>query len=368
MTLIIIDSFGYYDRTEITATGARYENWNSDDASDMVISADYGRSGDAGLRLFTDSLTVSQKASLTKHLPGNYDEVIVGAAVRIDSENIASSIESTKNQNKIIFSFLDGFNAHVSLAVTPSMRLIVSNGEYGTQLARSSFTLHENIFYYIEFKCFISNTIGTFSVRVDGAEQLSGSGDTQNTENQFINGVRLGVTSFGGNPLAGRFIRYDDLYIAAVVPFTTYSNFMGDIRVEGLAVIGDGPTHAWTPSSGTNHYALVDDATPSSSDFVEGTAGGQVELFRVSPVTVPAGSILAVTPNMYARKDEVGVVRMSPVVDNGAGTQSIGGEIYLSKTWRYYHDQIWEKDPTMNNTQWSLNAISSDYFGIKRTG
>lgn len=362
MTLLHIESWEGYDRDTVLLNGGKYENWTSEGANDIVISNSYGRNSSTGLRLRTSSTTVGQRAHITRHLSGNYDTIIVGAAIHLDNLGDFGLETAQTAHRRTIFALMDGDTVQVALSVTPSMRLQVTQGEGISTIARSTFYLHAGIYYYIEFKCLVSNTAGAFDVRVDGISRLTGSGDTQVTGLQYINGVRFGAKSTVVN--TGRFIRFDDMYIANIES-NTYNDFVGDVRVEGLRPTGDRPTHQWDPSSGTLHYITVDDLTPDTTDYITSGVIGNIDLFSFPSPSTPAGSILAITPNIYARKTNAGVGRVAAVV-NQAGSTEVGQDNYLTQEYRYHYNDIWIKNP-IDNLQWP-STLSNIYFGVKKSG
>lgn len=365
MSLLHIESFEGYDRDTVILNGGKYENWMSESSEDLVISNSYGRNSSTGLRLFTNSYTFTQRGSVTRHLNGNYDTIIVGAAIRLDNPNQSLEFTGNVTSHRTIFALADGSTIQAALSITPSMRLQVTQGESGSVLGRSTFYLHTGIFYYIEFKCLVSNTAGTFEVKVDGITRLTGGGDTQMSADQYINAIRLGAEGAFGTGSSGRYVRFDDVYIANTTVSTVYNDFIGDVRIEGLRPIGDRLTKQWVPSSGTVHFDMVDDLTPDTSNYITSGTIGDIDLFSVSSLLTPAGSILAVTPNMYARKTNAGVARIAAVV-NRAGTNAFGEDQYLTQENRYHYNDVWVKNP-IDNSQWASN-LSSIYFGIKKSG
>ena len=63
----------------------------------------------------------------------------------------------------------------------------------------------------------------------------------------------------------------------------TYSRPMSDI------------TKQWTPSSGTDHYAMIDEVTASDADYISATAAGQTTEVKLQAMTAPqAGTSVAI--------------------------------------------------------------------------
>ena len=49
-------------------------------------------------------------------------------------------------------------------------------------------------------------------------------------------------------------------------------------------------TTQWTPSSGTDHYALIDETTANDADYISATAAGQTDEVRLASMTAPQAS------------------------------------------------------------------------------
>ena len=369
MSLLHIDSLEGYDKDIILLNGGKYENWIHHGGNELLVTSDYGRNDSSGFRFITNSYTQGQGGCVTRHLDGNYDTVIVGAAVKINNLGQLHLEPGQTSYHWTIFAFMDGGVVQVALTILPSMRLAVMRGGGGpdegeTEIARSSFALHAGVYYYIEFKCLVSNSAGTFEVKIDGASQLTGSGDTQVSSAQYINGVRFGYRAFFPWANQGRRIQYDDIYIANTEG-STYNDFIGDVRVEGIRPTGDRPTLQWSASSGTVHYDMIDDLTPDTTNYVTSDTVGNVDLFSVENLDTPSANILAIAPNVYARKANAGVARVAAVV-NRTGTTEVGQDNYLTQEYRYHYDDIWTTNP-IDGLAWG-NTLSNLYFGIKKSG
>ena len=371
MSLLHIDSLEGYDENTVVLNGGKYENWIHHGAGgdEILIAADYGRNESSGFRFVTNSYTINQGGCVTRHLNGNYDTIIVGAAVKIDNLGLLSNEGNQMSYHWTIFSFLDGDQVQASLTLTPSMRLSLTQGGGGSgdpenEIHRSSFSLHAGVYYYLEMKLLVSNTAGACEVKVDGITRFNTSGDMQATTNQWINGVRFGYRAFFPFANQGRRMQFDDIYIANTEG-STYNDFVGDVRVEGVRPVGDQPTHQWTPSSGTVHFETIDDSTPDTTNYITSETTGNIDLFSVGNIATPSANILAVAPNIYARKANAGVARVAAVV-NRAGSTDVGIDNYLTQEYRYHYSDIWTTNP-INSSAWG-ESLSGYYFGVKKSG
>lgn len=337
----------------------------SDTASDIFVSQTMGRNGRAGLRLTTGNAQVGSRASVRKYFTTDLESVIVGSAIRIDSSIDSLTTAQGQGLTKPIFSFLDGSQYQCSLVISPSMRVVTKKGrpDNGTQIARTSdFYLKENVFYYIEAMVTISPTGGIFRVFVDGVERLPSTNvDTRATTNNFTNGVEFGFP--GGTTGQARYIRFDDMYI--IDPSSGLNARLGDVVVDGLAANADWNTN-WTKSgSGTLRYEMIDDSVPDNElTYNYTTQPGNLDAYSLESYHFTSGSVWGMASNIYARKNDAGIVRVQPFYTSAAGT-AVGADKYLNMSWSYHTDYT-EQNP-LTATNWNTtNVPSALKFGYKK--
>ena len=54
-------------------------------------------------------------------------------------------------------------------------------------------------------------------------------------------------------------------------------------------------TKQWTPSTGTDHFAMIDEVTASDADYISATAAGQTDEVKLQAMTAPqAGTSVAI--------------------------------------------------------------------------
>ena len=94
------------------------------------------------------------------------------------------------------------------------------------------------------------------------------------------------AVSYAGN---NSYARWDDFYVLKV-DGVGLTDFLGTPRVHQLIPNGDGASEQWTPSAGSDSYAMVDE-TPHDSDttYVEGVTSGHRSSFTL-PNLDPAGA------------------------------------------------------------------------------
>ena len=119
----------------------------------------------------------------------------------------------------------------------------------------------EYVLFLSEYEATIaSGTGGSANVHVNGSSVISLTGvNTQATANPSANQVLL-TSNFGVNN-----INCDDLYVLNTSG-SVNNDFLGECRVwMSLPTGDDARFKQWTPSTGTSHFANLDDANPNDA-------------------------------------------------------------------------------------------------------
>ena len=242
MSLLFCDSFDHY--TAALANTKR-DTWSN---ADLVA----GRFGN-GMR-FTNTNWSLGKANIGTSSPATW---IVGFAFKITGG---------MNTNPCV-RFGENATTHIRVHVNGSRQLVISRD--GTTLATTTQAWSaDNVWHYVELKMFLSDTVGSIYAQVDGAaETLSyvgtnGALDTRNGGSGYFNWIYFVGTSSSSFDI-------DDLYICDDNG-SVNNDFLGDVRVEAIFPSGNGNSSVLVGSDGnsTDNYALVDEATPSTGDYV----------------------------------------------------------------------------------------------------
>ena len=85
-----------------------------------------------------------------------------------------------------------------------------------------------------------------------------------------------------------------------------YLSMVPERRVETLYPNADGATLGLTPSTGTDHFALIDEAQMDASDYLAGSTVGQMDEFQLTDLSNIPRSIDGVKVVGYARKRRCG--------------------------------------------------------------
>lgn len=252
-------------------------------------------------------------------------------------------------------------NAHISLRVTTGGNIQVVRGggvgisqSAGTQLgSNSSNTLSINTGYHIVLTVFISDTVGTVTVKVNG----SSTGWHEQTGLDTRNGLTGVITSFGlGGFNNGSSVFYDDVWMAA--------SDLGDCRVTPInASTGDGSLADFTPSSGTDNGAMVDEVAPDGdTTYNSSTTAGNRDTYNFPASGILGATVHGVKVHNSCKKQDAGTVSMKPVI-RISGVNYEGTEQFLPTTYGHVTQQ-YDVSPATASA-WTVAEIDGAEFGIR---
>lgn len=227
----------------------------------------------------------------------------------------------------------------------------------GATLLGSTEGIFTQQWYYIEIKCTIDNTAGSWEVRADGTVIGSGSGqDTQNQAGSGADQVAIHFRIQNGAAL------HDDIYIK------DDSTYLGDSLVEGLRPDGDGNRTEWTPSSGTSHYVLVDDpaGSPNDTDRVTSDTVGHDDLytFADSALTDSNSTIHAVMVQSSAGMEASGTRDLRHRHRDSGGSEDVGATFSVVGTAFDHYFDVFETNPALD-VAWSNTNLNASEFGVE---
>jgi len=320
MALLWIDGFDLYDNTYIDGA---YEG-----GAGNIDTSNY-RHGRAAL---------GDGSSAEKYLDANYQTLIVGFAYYNPGPGGASDLIVLK----------DGTNTQILIKD--------SNGDLEIKRGFSLLANVPNVFplnrwLYVEVKVTIDNSAGAVEVRIDGVTVASLSGiDTQNTGNNYVNRVTLDGGCYK-----------DDFYICDTSGAKN-NDFLGDIAIEAVVPDANGTNQDWTPSAGSDHYAVIDEVPPNGdSDYLSTGSTGQKETNQHAALTL-TGSVLGVQQMHLVRKDDAGSWTVKPICKSGS-TESAGSALAVSDTYTYV-TRILEDDPD-TGADWLPAGVNAAEWGIE---
>lgn len=211
---------------------------------------------------------------------------------------------------------------------------------------------------YIEIKVYCDSSAGTIDVKVDGVSCLSLSGiNTQGTSSNYYDRIRL--LDVGTNYEHS----IDDLYICDGSG-SVNNDFLGPCKVMVVKPSADvvGETD-WTPSAGTDHYALVDETEMNEdTDYVESDIIDDQDLWEYENTPTEIGTIRGIQICTDCRLTDVEQfdlkipAKLSTTYSEGSA-QSTGSIEYNSLL------RVMDADPDGN--PWTASNLDSSQFGVK---
>jgi len=343
MALLFFDGFDHVGTTNAVLV-TKYLSANAG----TVATANTPRTGTQVLEF-----TVSTQDVITKVLPVSGGFVV----------GVALYSTSVWNAAQDLIQIREGSTVHLALGSdgTSNQKFVVRRGS--TVLATGTTVLTLNAWYYIEFKGTIDDVTGTYSVRIDGVTEaaLTASGvDTRNVGTGVWDRVRLA-------PMGGGAHRLDDFYVCDQSGAAPRNTFLGPIKVETLYpqtdAVAAGSNAGLTPSTGTDHGALVDETAPNTTDYNSSATVGLKDTYNY-PSPALTGSILGIQTNLYVAKSDTNARQVCAVVRAG-GVDYDGASVAPSTAFSYF-SEVRQQNPN-TSADWTATDITNLQAGMKVT-
>lgn len=337
MSLVFMDSFDHYATADIET---KWPLTSTSDAYPLILAGG-GRRG-------TNCCRSNGNASYLGRLFPPAPTWIVGMSLRFDNAH------ALRNP---ILDWSDGATVQALVRLNGVGQLELCRGT-GTVLATSTIGLGFNTTYYVEWLLTIHPSAGVSTVRVDGVPVVSVTGvSTQGGGTALANRLRIGCydTIVGLTNMD-----VDDCYVC-----TNQTTFLGDCRVDSLAPSGDGTYQAWTPSTGTAHYALVDEAVPNGdTDYLSNATPGARESHHFPALpSMPNPQIRGVQHALCARKDDAGTRQLRSLLVSGATIQ-VGSALHTMALTYVSYQELYETDP-QTGVAWTVPGVNALEAGVE---
>ncbi len=325
-------------------------------------------------------------ASLITEVGKKYDATSMSSSVLRAGRGGGSSLQIGITQSQFIVKTFDdqqtwvvGFAFHTPASFSGTSRPMITlldGGSSGTvqmhlRLFNDGLSIDRNgtvldtiptlfvtsTWYYIEFKVKIDNAVGTYEAKVNGSSvgTPGSSADTQYTANAYADSVKIWNTE--GQPW------YDDIYILDATGGEN-DDFLGEMKVEILLPTSDSISADWSLSTGSDHYALVDE-NPSDEDttYVYSTTSADVDLYNYDDIGSAFQTIYGVQINTQAKVSSAASIDMYMPVSSGS-TVSNGTSVTVSDTTYKIFGRAIGLDPD-TSALWLSGAVDAALFGVK---
>ena len=336
MALLFFDGFGHVD------DGYELLKWD-DWFSTLYVTYDTGYGKDSGWGMRIGSLA---SGYLAKNLPAQKAIIIIGTRIKFDSLSSSSSF----------LYFLDSTSVQVSVRAHTDGSVNVYRST--TTIIASSATglISTGTWYYIEFKITFDNTTGTVDVKLDGTSIISATSlDTCATSNEYITSIQIRSN--------GNYVYFDDLYICDTTG-SIRNDFLGDVEIKTYYPNADGTYTGLTPSTGSDHYALVDEPQlVGETDYNYGSAIGDKDTYDMTTYS-ESGNVLGVQICAAVRNSSTGTMKVRTMCRSGTTpTDNEGADFAISQTMKGALT-IYEQEPT-DTVDWTAAKINAAEFGLK---
>lgn len=348
MSLLYCDGFSHYATADLAKKG-----WTAAGTAAAGIGATSGRRSGGGLLC-----PASGASNSTSHVTRTF------AAAATWIIGVAFKIGAAPNASATVISLFDAGVEQVDVRYKIDGTLVVTRDGTALTSGTSAVSLTPGIEYYIEFKVTIANSIsaGTCKVRLNGVDiiTVATSQDTQNTANATANQVRLG-SSIGNSLNATSIMTFSDLYICDSAG-STNNDFLGDSRVDTIFPTSDGNYSQFTCSTGSSHFALVDEASVNTSDYNDGGTVNDRDSYGMGNLSALASqTVYGLQVNAACLKDDAGAKSAATFVRSNS-TNGDGASAALG-TSQSFISQIFETNPD-GSVAWTETTVNAMEAGV----
>ena len=346
-------------------------------ASEMNVGTTSGRFGQGGIS------AGSNNAYIHKLFNVNYTEVWTGMAFTISDEggygwnDNAPGVVAIGDKSIFIFTsnggYFDDYYGIVEGYVTYNallgtwkfMRCTNIVNLLPALVAVGSYNVSQNNWHWLDVHYKPSLASGTIEIYIDGNKVISTSGVQTSCWQNNINGIYIGTPGGlnGGpynNAIGGVF---DDWYILDATTGTYNTSGIGDSRIFTLVPNRDAGPNNGVPSSGTNHYTMVDE--PQNDGLttyitIQGISG-QEELFGTTTLPTTPTNIWATRVLNIVEQTAGGVIAANAIVVSH-GVEAQGPSTPLLSVF-FNQFGIFETDPA-TGVPWTYSNVNIAEVGI----
>lgn len=342
MALLFFDGFDHFGTNDLLY------KWTGVSDTLPTISSSYGRNGNGAYIEWSNR-------GIYRNITAGSTTIIFGVAVRF-----TTTFTSSAGHIYCIMQAQKSAAGQCHVGVNSSGHVVFYRGD-GTVIQEGTTNLSFNVWYYVEAKIVVATgTGGSYTVRINEAQEFTGSGvNTAQTGVAGWDRIWINGMAFGGQ------MAVDDIYVCDSTG-TVNNDFLGDslveVRLPQTDAVAIGANVGLTPSTGTDHGALVDESTPNTTDYNSSAAVGSKDTYNYSDLTTTGGTVRGVQVHLFAAKANPGSRSICPVVRHG-GVDYDGVSRNPSTSWTYY-TQLYENNPG-TSAPWTISEVNAAQFGMK---
>ncbi len=230
----------------------------------------------------------------------------------------------------------------------------------GATTLATSIELQMGMWHYLELKATIrTGANGSYELRNNGDVLLSDG--SENTANTGADGASVFQFNWGG----GTATRFDDIYICDNTG-GIHDDFLGDKVVLGILPTADGATNDWVPQTGSDNYAMVDDAAnAANADYVSSNTDADVDLYEFGNLTEMAddGTLDAVMVVLSAAMLSSGSRELKVRVRASGGSTADSATITVESKTTEGFPVCYDEDPVAA-AAWTKVALDGSQIGV----
>lgn len=218
---------------------------------------------------------------------------------------------------------------------------------YTANTLRGSYSMDLTSWHLIEILGNIADS-ATCTVKVDGVSQISGTWDCKD-------GTPISLDGFTWYANFSNTFDFDDFTIGT-------GDWMGDIRYDILMPDADTADEDWTPSTGADSYALVDEKPASDTDYLSSYASADRTILGLANGSWSGKTIQALITGARVWK-EAGTAQQAKLIVKSGVTTSVGSAQNLPVTAGYIY-RIDEVDPNTSSA-WTSTNVDAAQIGFE---
>ncbi len=296
-----------------------------------------GANDGIGLRM------TSGENSIAKYFD-NQETWIVGFWLKVDSWYPGS--------NRDLLRIRDGQSDQVVIRIDgPDKTLVVEAND--VEVGNSS-ALNTGEWYFIELETTIDSTAsGTYDLRINEVSEVNGTAVTSKSGNDYAQGIMFYNDSTT--------YVIDDIYIADGT--NGVNSPLGKCVISVHYPTDDAVTSDWSPSTGSDHFAVVNDTVRDSTTYVSTDTNTDEDMFKFTPNESQRMYGIQLSLEGASNGSEVkglrGIVRFD-------GNDSVVEEIILAGA-NTPTSLVLISDYQVNTSDaWTLTAVNSSEFGCEK--
>lgn len=264
--------------------------------------------------------------------------------------------------------FMQIYHEQVTGTAQITLRLNFTN--HTIELFRGSTSLEESAsdvwaadeWFHVELKLLIADgTGGSYTVCVNGTEVLAGSSlDTLHSATLLAVIFQFTGTAAAGDDTAAKETHIDDIYFLDTTG-SINNDFLGpNARVVIRAPDTDGTTNDFTPQTGTDNFAMVDENPASAADYNDGAVNGDIDEYGI--IAVEQDTIYGVAIETHLTPDVQG--RERTFRHRVRSSASIGNGADVKITDDVNKRTVFEVDPNTSSL-WTKANVNLAEFGVE---